>query len=251
MKIVGVDVGTVTGVVVLRVEGHWLHWEMPVKCKGGPKHQPALIEYLTDLSQDAARVAIDAPFGWPDDFLVGASHVQAHQMWTDLDGELLLRATDQKVERRTGRRPISVLFSLNLLAVLAAKMRRGIGIDDDREAWDQKAVEVYPAAALWCWMNHQFRPYRGTKAGREKNRRLIVDDIQGALGTGNQLSDEIADKCVGSADLLDAVVAALVGLAVETGRTTLPKGAELQRKARSEGWIHLPEGTLQEMLAAL
>jgi hypothetical protein len=52
-----------------------------------------------------------------------------------------------------------------------------------------------------------------------------------------------------SDDLLDAVVASLTARAVAIGTTILPD-EEHSAAARQEGWIHLPNGALGDLVAA-
>ncbi len=81
-------------------------------------------------------------------------------------------------------------------------------------------VEVYPAAALRQW-GFDPRGYKATSQWLElpQEQRVLL---------------------AASDHLFDALVSALVGRAVELGRT-LPVPDEHRALAASEGWIHLPK----------
>lgn len=192
----------------------------------------------------AVVVGIDCPLGWPTAFTdlllahrTGTVHPAAGSD-SAARRSLAYRRTDFRVHERTGRWPLSVSADLigypamraaGLLAgwpaTAGAVRRSGVG---------SCVAEVYPAAALSRWGLRS----RGYKSDAAVRSALIEHLLRQApwleLGPAAAL-------CAGSADALDAVLAALVAGAVHQGRSVAPAPDELLL-AEEEGWIHLPEG---------
>lgn len=192
----------------------------------------------------AAVVGIDCPLGWPTGF---TDLLLAHRSGTvqpSAGGDsaarrsLAYRHTDFRVRERTGRWPLSVSADLiGYPAMRAAGLLAGwpaVPGAVRRSGVDSCVAEVYPAAALSRWG----LPSRGYKSDPAVRSALIGELLQRArwLDLGPS-----AQQCAGSADALDAVLAALVAGAVHRGRTIAPAPDELLL-AEEEGWIHLPEG---------
>jgi hypothetical protein len=102
-------------------------------------------------------------------------------------------------------------------------------------------AEVYPAAALRAWGI----PSTGYKAAGARAtaaievRSGIVATLGAACAEWLDLSP-IADAAVASDHLLDALLSALVAVAVRCGTTFTPRDDEERRLAVVEGWIHVP-----------
>jgi hypothetical protein len=191
-----------------------------------------------------AKVAIDAPFGWPIPFVEAVTGYAASGKWpapAATRRPLLLRTTDLTVVSVAGGRPpLSVSADkiavcamrcaelLNALASDAAIDRTGSGI----------AVEVYPAAALRQW---GFEPtgYKGSKPEQQEKRRQLAQAIVDATTAWLDLGSEGASSIAASDHLLDALVSALVARAAAVG-LTLPVPEDAHGVAAIEGWIHLP-----------
>ncbi len=96
------------------------------------------------------KVAIDAPFGWPEAFADAVSSYTLRGRWRPPAASLVYRVTDEYVRTETKQIPLSVSADriahtafrcarlLTTLAAPATVDRSGDGL----------AVEVYPAAAL-------------------------------------------------------------------------------------------------------
>jgi hypothetical protein len=102
-------------------------------------------------------------------------------------------------------------------------------------------VEVYPAAGLELWG----LPHRGYK-GRQHQAVLqeLVDRFT-AAAPWLDLGDH-QDLCRRSDHVFDAIIAAVLGHAAQTGNTVTPPPADHAAASR-EGWIALPTCTLAEL----
>jgi predicted nuclease with RNAse H fold len=210
----------------------------------GVDDDPILSEATT-----AHRVAIDAPFGWPDDFV---AFVDAHRAgnparWSTKTERLRLRETDLAVEKLVGLTPLSV--STNLIGITAFRCARlldrlaeVLGQPVDRSGAG-KVVEVYPAAALRRWG----LPHRGYKKteGRELLAELASQVMdRSAVRVAPRHRSLIAERH----DVFDAFVCALVARAADLRLTDRP-AAEDMAVVRREGWIHVPGRDSLEQLA--
>jgi len=207
-------------------------------------------ELIVEALLAADKAGIDCPFGWPDLFV---SFVSAHRAGTlevhEGPGrrwrrDLALRVTDQLVQDSGAGRPLSVsadrightaMRCANLLAQLA---QRGHPVDRSGQG---SVIEVYPAASLKQWG----LPHNGYK-GADQLAELghLVDQFNRAapwLDLGRYES-----VCRNRDDAIDAVIAAITVRAAAKGLAHLP-GAELADAARTEGWIVVPTGTLNEV----
>jgi hypothetical protein len=198
-----------------------------------------------------AKVAIDAPFGWPIPFVEAVTEYAQSGRWpapAATRRPLLLRTTDLTVISVAGGRPplsvsadkISVCAMrcaelLNALASDGAIDRTGSGI----------AVEVYPAAALRQW-GFEPRGYKGAKPEQQEKRRKLVEKFTEETAAWLLLDAEEANLLATSDHLLDALVSAVVGRCQAIGLTLPIQGA--REVASKEGWIHLPR---QEPLDSL
>ena len=201
------------------------------------------------LVDGATRVGIDSPFGWPDDFVefVVAHHRQGLGSGRRLDDianrrPLALRRTDLWIAESGLGRPLSVSADqIAHVAFRCAGLLADLGVDDRVNGW---AVEAYPAGALKRWGLTS----RGYK--RAANRTVLTG-LADALRTaapwlhlgewqGQMSSDD---------DAFDAVVTALIARAAELGRTSLPSAQDMPVALR-EGWIHVPDCELDQLISA-
>lgn len=199
---------------------------------------------LVDLTLSADKVGLDAPLGWPDDFV---STVQRHHH-NAADGPLperrmlTLRETDRRLQDATGRRPLSV--STDLIGVVAL---RAIGLQDELASRGDpvdrtgrgRVCEVYPAAALESW-GIETRGYKG--AGSRQRLPEILEGLLDGIG-GMDLDPADRSRLESDHNQLDAFICALVARAVATGGSTGPPG-DSDDRAHREGWIHVPESDL-------
>ena len=204
---------------------------------------------VLEATHHVDKLGIDCALGWPQEFIefVNAQvNLDAH---SDFDGgiawrrRLAYRETDRQVRATTGRWPLSVSTDrLGLTAMRAAgllsKMARA-GVQVERTGQGHIA-EVYPGASLrlWGFDTHGYRASSDT-------RQELLGAIQSSMP---QLDlGEHADLMISSCDAFDAVVSALAARAVAVGRSYGPDSDQLEL-ARLEGWIHLPQGSLNALI---
>ena len=183
---------------------------------------------------EKASVGIDAPFGWPDEFvsMIGGA---PSKPWSDAYRDALrFRATDLHVREIVGRWPLSV--SSDLIGVVAFRCRGlRVRLDD--------AHEVYPALALKRW-SLPSESYKGTK-GKVARARLAAAVVKRAPWLA--LSSEQRALIEASDDVLDALIAALIARAQSIGAVeAIPP--PLEKRAVSEGWIVVPSADALERL---
>jgi hypothetical protein len=211
---------------------------------------------LLELIGDADKVAIDAPFGWPDDFVDAVAAHREHAGWPgNADDQdlyrfrLSFRLTDRMLIARGARRPLSV--STDLIGVVAMRCAylldrlaaRGEPVD---RAGSGKVIEAYPAPALTSWGIGAV----GYK-GRGGSVRLpqLLQRVEGELG-GLELGVEERDSAATDHNCFDALIASLVARAAALGLTEPPEPGEQADRAVREGWIHLPTNPLPDLLGA-
>lgn len=199
---------------------------------------------LVALAKQCDKVAIDAPFGWPDPFVTAVVAHRDGRVWPtppdtpteDHRAALSYRLTDRIV--MATRRPLSV--SSDRIGVTAMRCAHLLQLFAEGEPVDRtgkgRFVEVYPAAALARW---------GLDPAGYKGRDSSPVDTLLTQLREHLTSTAVPTEGVTSHHALDALVSALVGRAAVLGLTTGPSAAERDTAAR-EGWIHAPlRGTLR------
>ena len=197
-------------------------------------------ERILELAREPAtvKVGIDAPFGWPEDFVNAVTRYASSGRWPSTDVKRLTsRETDRHVREVTRRWPLSVSSSwLAYLAIrcanLLTELAQGKRVD---RIGGGLALEVYPRAALFQWGLTTTGYKRGP--GARQVRVEIVRELREA--TWLSIASAQARQLEESDHLLDALIAALVARAAALGHTAPPQ-SKLLRAARLEGWIHLP-----------
>jgi hypothetical protein len=197
---------------------------------------------LLELADRRQKVAIDAPFGWPQEFVDALIAHRGAEGWPAPDDEspeifraaLSFRTTDRVVMHT--RRPLSV--SADKLGVTAMRCAFLLHRWSARKPVDRtgrsKFVEVYPAGALVRW------GLGGS--GYKGSNRTTLEGLAGGLLAQLptlELSRDDRRLCASSDDAFDALVAALVARASLLGLTDHPPPSRRERAAQ-EGWIHLP-----------
>jgi predicted nuclease with RNAse H fold len=211
-------------------------------------------EALLDAIERAEKVAIDAPFGWPDEFVDAVSTHSNRAGWPG-SGEdqdvyrfrLSFRATDRRLIEQGARRPLSV--STDLIGVVAMRCAflldrlaaRGEPVD---RAGSGKVIEGYPASALNAW---------GLSPTGYKSRvgaaRLpeLLSQLEEGLGAIEMTVQE-REMAESDHNCFDAIVCALVARAAFLGLTQPPDPGDDADRAAREGWIHLPTNPLPHLL---
>jgi predicted nuclease with RNAse H fold len=209
---------------------------------------------LLDLITRAEKVAIDAPFGWPDEFV---DAVTAHRNRAGWPGsgedqdiyrfQLSFRATDRRLIEHGARRPLSV--STDLIGVVAMRCAylldrlAAMGEPVDRTG-SGKVLEAYPAPAMTSW---------GLSATGYKSRVGVsrLPELLGALEEGLrglELTIQQRELIGSDHNCFDALVCSLVARAAALGLTQPPDRGEEADRATREGWIHLPTNPLPHLL---
>lgn len=201
-------------------------------------------EELIEMLSGVSKAGIDVPFGWPAGFVEFlADHaLQQHaaSMAADVRWRrgMVLRRTDQLVHQWCGLTPLSVAAdriaypALRWAAVEARLRDRGMDCQRDGTG---RVCEAYPAAALKVWQ----LPFRGYKREVELREDIVAGLIEQCAVDWNGYDS----VCVSSDDALDAVISALVAVEAADGRTRVPTAVE-EKDALTEGWIHVPFGTV-------
>lgn len=207
-------------------------------------------EDLIDLMLAADKVGLDAPLGWPDDFVdaIERHHQGGGSQQLPERRLLTLRETDRRLQDETGRRPLSVSTDLiGVVALRAADLQarleaRGHRID---RSGGGLIAEVYPAAALESW-DIDPAGYKGSSG----NQRLgeILEALEEGLG-GVEMSGEASSEMKRDHNQLDAFISALAARATALGATTGPDSG-MTGQASREGWIHVPSVDLGALTAA-
>lgn len=248
MKTLGVDLAAATRKTAVAV----IEWE-PDTARLTHLALDVDDQDIVELFGSCDMTGVDCPVGWPDaliPFLTGHLNFDADPVleYDGIAGRRLLayRDTDRFVTRETGLIPLSVSADrLAHPAMRCAVIQAKIGALHGPQARDGsgRLAEVYPAASLKIW-GLNGRGYKGRGVLEAERLGLLLAaleeqapwlDLGGHRGT-----------LAGSDDLFDAVIASLTARAAARRRTLLPDGSHA-RAARSEGWIHLPSCTLDEL----
>jgi predicted nuclease with RNAse H fold len=197
-------------------------------------------EEIRSIAANCAKLGIDAPFGWPREF-VRAVHAYATQpVWPSATPSWLSRReTDRQVLSLTKLNPLAVAADrIGSTAMRCAGILAGIGVSD--RSGEGRACEVYPAAALKRWrLAHQGYKLKDAEQGPKNVLAANVSSLRlalPALGVGEDQEALLRS----SDDAFDAMVAAIVAKAVVDKRAVAPKGDVQLGLAREEGWIWLP-----------
>jgi predicted nuclease with RNAse H fold len=215
------------------------------------------LDWLVSVCGPANAIGIDAPFGWPEHAVQALVSWAAGEGWPDVSkDELRYRATDRIVREGTGISPLSV--SSDRIAVTAWRcallldlLRTGEHAVD--RAGRDGIFEVYPAAALTCWgLSRKGYKTAGDAAAKQRQRQARAALIGEISRRAPWLDLSAAkDACIDSDHALDALLASLVAHAGYIGRTVAPPADDdaLRIVVSREGWIHLPDTSLEHLVA--
>ena len=211
---------------------------------------PALLELISD----ADKVGIDAPFGWPDEFVEAVTAHRDGGTWPGADQDqdvyrfhLSFRETDRRLIESGARRPLSV--STDLIGVVAMRCAylldqlssRGEAVD---RAGSGKVIEAYPAPALISW-GLSATGYK-SKVGAAR-LPVLLDRLEEQL-MGIEMTPQERRLASSDHNCFDALVASLVARAAALGLTHPPDPGEQADRAAREGWIHVPANPLPHLL---
>lgn len=229
----------------VRVEGVW---------PSEPRGAVVLDELVAAIAEleEGDKAGIDCPFGWPLPFVREVEGWAGGKPWgAGSERERLrYRRTDLHI-RAAGHKPLSVSSDyISSTAMLCARLLSQLeGVD--RTGTSGPAAEVYPAAALRGWgiVSTGYKDKRPAHRENAREKRAqILEALEAGLEGRLELDDELRARMLEREhDLLDALICALVARAVQLGATTPPSDEEAADAAR-EGWIHLPNCELAELL---
>ena len=200
------------------------------------------------LTEPVARIGLDVPLGWPDEFVAAlAEHHQGRPFGTAAMVRLARRETDRWVHDHPAIRQLPLSVSTDRIAYPAMRVARilgeAVGEPIDRRGTG-KFVEVYPAAALRVWgLRH-----RGYKRGAGRQPLL---DLAGELRrrcSWLTVDGATWDRVTRTDHCFDALVCALVARARQLGLCH-PIPPRLRAAAAREGWIAVPvAGSLDSLV---
>lgn len=207
-------------------------------------------DVLVDSMLAADKVGLDAPLGWPDDFVETIRQHHGNEASAPLPERrlLTLRETDRALQDATGRRPLSVSTDLiGVVALRAAELQailslRGAPVDRSGRGL---VAEVYPAAALESW-GIDASGYKSTSGKARLGE--ILDQLLAGLGR-IEMDEEMDSELRRDHNQLDALIAALAARATALSATNQPLPEVAERVSR-EGWIHVPEVPLADLLSS-
>lgn len=260
---VGIDLASDarrTGVVVAALEGGRLRAALP----GEPF--VADDEVLVELVGATTFVGLDAPLGWPDDFIDAFIAHRVFTTWPSHKEEVgikgreryRLRATDRFVrELDLGVTPLSVSSDLIGVVAMRAAVLQGAwasrwGAYQSRDG-SGRLVEAYPAAALrrWGLRARDSARYKSGSAAARGAERAERQRMLGALESeGESWLERLAERVVDSDHVFDALISVLCAVAASRGATVAPPSS-MASAAKREGWIHVPACDLVELGARL
>lgn len=210
---------------------------------------------LVSLVDRHTVVGLDAPLGWPVDFVKALRRHGTFKTAKSWDVEQLrYRDTDRFVKGVTGTSPLSVSADLiggvaMRAAGLQAQWATIWGATQPRDGTGH-LVEVYPRPALKVWHLLEGRAtYKGaTTALKRAEQRVTREGVMEALLTRApwlHLAPDLLDACVASDHTLDALLSALVAYASTRGETWPPPTTSPDAtRVAVEGWIHIPRRSL-------
>jgi predicted nuclease with RNAse H fold len=207
---------------------------------------------LLDLlsSEDAQRIGVDVPLGWPTAFVDALARHHRGEPWGDLEdppkGKTLThRATDRWVHDQPDLKLWPLSVSTDRIAYSAMRVARLLGqLGHSDRSGEGRVVEVYPAAALKCW---GLSPRQYKRADGRPNLSRLLQQLREAA-PWLKAEDEIWGQVEGDDNQFDALICALVARAVARNQC---RQIPVQHRATAsvEGWIHIPlQGSLQRLL---
>jgi len=185
---------------------------------------------LLEAAARADHVGVDAPLGWPREFVAMLNQAPRPMAWPEARDALRYRATDHFVKAVTGLWPLSV--SSDLIGVVAMRCRSLLA---QLVAIEKRCLEVYPAASLHQWALAS-RGYKGVK-GRSVLRQRVGEVL--AAAPWLHLDDAAAARVQASDDAFDALLASMSVRAYHAGHVLAEHGCP-DDDAAQEGWIVLP-----------
>jgi len=195
------------------------------------------------------KLGIDCALGWPIEFVEFLNNHANLESTSFPDGGMdwrrraSFRESDRHVREVTGKWPLSVSTDrLGLTAMRCAGLQGRIqqsGIEVDRSG-SGRIVEIYPGASLRLW-GFDTAGYRANEDARAE----LLTSIEQSVPWLNL--ESYRDPMISSTDAFDAVIASLATRAAAISLYLKPPVEHLD-KAKIEGWIALPSGSIADLL---
>lgn len=212
-----------------------------------------------EVSDRPSKVAIDAPLGWPVEFVRALNDATRWPFGTDQPGRrrLVRRVTDHWIHEKANKLPLSVsadriAYPAMRAAGLLAHYARTTGQVVDRSGEIGLVCEAYPdptIRAFGLWPDEASGKQSSYKGNAHGVRTAIVARLRDRAPWLEMSAEQIA-ACVENDDCLDALMCALVARAAESEGLVWPVPVEDVEHARAEGWIRLPTGDALDNLVA-
>jgi hypothetical protein len=199
-----------------------------------------LIELMDDPSME--KVGIDAPFGWPADYVEALAQYRDHRKWPERDILYLrYRTTERSLDTHCLSPSLDPLtwVTVRCAGLLSAWARKqDAKIDRTGEGL---TVEVYPAEALRRWDLGSGKGYKQETSSGKKERARLVEALAVSLDGVLVVPVKFRRACKerGGDHLLDAFISALMARTM-ANRRCKPIPDEAMEEASLEGWIRLP-----------
>jgi predicted RNase H-like nuclease len=221
--------------------------------------------HLIELVSGDDVVGLDAPLGWPDDFVAAIAAHHALASWPVVRDEtappresLRLRRTDRFVrDLQLGSTPLSVSSDLiGVVAMRAALLQSAWWGGCEPRDGSGRLIETYPAAALRQWgflAKRGIRYKGGPKESREREveqRRAMIAALRAKGASWLSVDDDLCAGALSSDHIFDALICAVVALAATARLTACPRTPVERDAARREGWIHVPTGSFDDLVEA-
>lgn len=196
---------------------------------------------------ECVLIGVDAPLGWPDPLRRVLEGHRAGQPTGENSRTLFSRHTDAFIQAqpRFGKWPLEVganfiartaNHALAMLDELRGRLGRPVELAWCPEEVDGiKVIEVYPWATLVARGIHvpSYKLKRQTEA-----RGMLLEALECHRV---EMCESVAEACLASADVFDAVVAALATADFLSGYCDAPAPKDFEL-ARREGWIWVAGG---------
>jgi len=205
----------------------------------GEDDVPAVLEAL----RFSDWAAIDAPFGWPTEFVKWIRTYADTAKPSDVHPAMWrLRHTDRLVARELRNHPLSVSSDrIGSTARHVAGILARVSEDGrvDRFGDSTRIVEAYPAATLSSFHLAHDR-YKGKIGTAWKRRGAILSGLIELTEGRLEIADRDRELLQSSDDMLDALVCAITARVAALALDRKPSDDEEKQFAASEGWIRFP-----------
>ena len=203
-------------------------------------------EFILESAKESQFISMIAPFGWPEPFFQflldhrdGRVNEPRRVATTSGRDHIMYRTTERRVREWMGLKLMSA--TSNMLGTTTLRCAglltrfQDEGIEVSRGGGGQ-ATEAYPSASLHAW-----GLYESAYKNKPEVRTTILEQITRRV---NLSLGEWGNLCLENDDAFDALIAALTARSVAKGLWRAPLGDEEINAARTEGWICIPNGTI-------